>query len=526
MADRDLLAGGRSDRRGPGRGAGPPPARPDQPRCAGSPRTPTSTTRPRSPTPRRSWRLRRLIKEFEPDLVHSYGWLTHSIAVGAARQEGAAADLRPRLRERLRGATPWSRKDEHLRRARRRSSASPAPAAPTGSRRAPQRSPASSAPGRCCAARPPRSTASAASSPGRWIASSHVEGARDVVVPNFHEDVSGRPVDEEHSRSPAGGAVRPLRRRLQRRSRGSRSSSRPTRSSTTRHPWSLPGRRAPTRRSEFPAGVTVIEDVPYPTVLAMWERALFGVFPTRIPEALGNVVHEAMSKGRAMIGTRPGGHEDMIEDGVNGLLVPAGDADALSAAMARLLGDAALRERLGAAALRAIARLHAGGRHAPDGAALPPDDRRLPRGALMSKASGTRSRDLTRVQAASLVSLVLMVLPFGGLLKELALVPLALILPGYAISAAMFMPGSITRGERLVVHAEPQRRGGGDRRPGLAAAVRPQPRQSGLSSWWRSCWSPHGSREAGALRRRPTRPNDAPAFRASACRPRWRSSPP
>ena len=42
---------------------------------------------------------------------------------------------------------------------------------------------------------------------------------------------------------------------------------------------------------------TVLEDVPHPTVMAMWDRAMFGVFPTRIPEALGNVVHEAMSRG-------------------------------------------------------------------------------------------------------------------------------------------------------------------------------------------------------------------------------------
>jgi hypothetical protein len=67
----------------------------------------------------------------------------------------------------------------------------------------------------------------------------------------------------------------------------------------------------------------------------------------------------------------------------------------------------------------------------------------------MSEASGGRSRDLTRVKAASLASLVLMLLPFGGLPKAIALVPLVLVLPGYAISAAMFMPGSITRGERL-----------------------------------------------------------------------------
>jgi glycosyltransferase involved in cell wall biosynthesis len=41
----------------------------------------------------------------------------------------------------------------------------------------------------------------------------------------------------------------------------------------------------------------------------------------------------------------------MIEDGVDGLLVPAGDPGALAAAMARLAGDPELRERLGAAAL-------------------------------------------------------------------------------------------------------------------------------------------------------------------------------
>jgi uncharacterized membrane protein len=68
----------------------------------------------------------------------------------------------------------------------------------------------------------------------------------------------------------------------------------------------------------------------------------------------------------------------------------------------------------------------------------------------MSKEGEAHSRDLTRVTAASLASLLLMLLPFGGLPKAIALVPLALILPGYAISAAMFMPGSITRGERLV----------------------------------------------------------------------------
>ncbi len=35
---------------------------------------------PPFPDPEAVWRLRRLIKEFQPDIVHSYGWLTHSTA--------------------------------------------------------------------------------------------------------------------------------------------------------------------------------------------------------------------------------------------------------------------------------------------------------------------------------------------------------------------------------------------------------------------------------------------------------------
>ena len=95
----------------------------------------------------------------------------------------------------------------------------------------------------------------------------------------------------------------------------------------------------------------MIEDVPHATVMAIWERALFGVLPSKAPEALGNVVHEAMSKGKAMIGTQPGGQEDMIEDGVTGLLVPGGDAEALAAAMRRLIADADLRGEIETRAL-------------------------------------------------------------------------------------------------------------------------------------------------------------------------------
>jgi glycosyltransferase involved in cell wall biosynthesis len=54
-----------------------------------------------------------------------------------------------------------------------------------------------------------------------------------------------------------------------------------------------------------------------------------------------------MSSGRPVIGTTPGGHEDMIDDGETGFLVPGGDAKALAGAMASLVEDEALRARLG-----------------------------------------------------------------------------------------------------------------------------------------------------------------------------------
>ncbi len=88
------------------------------------------------------------------------------------------------------------------------------------------------------------------------------------------------------------------------------------------------GARGPETLPAFPPGVTPMFDVPHDTVMAAWDRALFGVFPSVVPEALGNVVHEAMSRGRAVVGTIPGGHTDIVVDGENGLLVPSGDVDA------------------------------------------------------------------------------------------------------------------------------------------------------------------------------------------------------
>lgn len=101
---------------------------------------------------------------------------------------------------------------------------------------------------------------------------------------------------------------------------------------------------------EFPPGVIVLQNFPHDAVMAAWERCLFGVIPSLWPEPLGSVVYEGMSRGKAVIGTAPGGHTDMIAPGETGLLVPAGDVRALTQAMTDLIEQPALRERFGRAA--------------------------------------------------------------------------------------------------------------------------------------------------------------------------------
>jgi len=67
-------------------------------------------------------------------------------------------------------------------------------------------------------------------------------------------------------------------------------------------------------------------------------------------EGLPNAVLEAAAAGRPVVATRVGGTPEIIDDGQTGLLVPPGHAQALSVAVATLIRDASLRERLGAAA--------------------------------------------------------------------------------------------------------------------------------------------------------------------------------
>lgn len=64
-------------------------------------------------------------------------------------------------------------------------------------------------------------------------------------------------------------------------------------------------------------------------------------------DGIPNVLPEAMAMQVPVVSTDISGIPELVHDQVNGLLAPPGDDDALAAAMARLLDDSALRERLG-----------------------------------------------------------------------------------------------------------------------------------------------------------------------------------
>lgn len=90
-------------------------------------------------------------------------------------------------------------------------------------------------------------------------------------------------------------------------------------------------------------------------------RAAVFVLPSHA-EGLPMSVLEAMAAGCPVIASAVGGIPDLVQDGVNGLLIPAGDTRALAAAMRRLIEDSALARKLGVAARATIAARYTGER--------------------------------------------------------------------------------------------------------------------------------------------------------------------
>jgi glycosyltransferase involved in cell wall biosynthesis len=91
-------------------------------------------------------------------------------------------------------------------------------------------------------------------------------------------------------------------------------------------------------------------------VLRVLYAADAAVLPSRW-ENFPHLVVEALAVGTPVIASAVGGVPELVREGENGLLVPAGDVEALAGAIERLVGDAALRDRLARAAAPSVAGL-------------------------------------------------------------------------------------------------------------------------------------------------------------------------
>jgi glycosyltransferase involved in cell wall biosynthesis len=109
-------------------------------------------------------------------------------------------------------------------------------------------------------------------------------------------------------------------------------------------------------RTRGTPGVRLVDPIPREQLPVAYAAAELTVLPSvgtpRFLEPWGLVCNESMHQGRPVIATDAVGAAagGLVRDRATGLVVPAGDADALAAAVTLLLEDAPLRTRLGEAA--------------------------------------------------------------------------------------------------------------------------------------------------------------------------------
>jgi len=82
------------------------------------------------------------------------------------------------------------------------------------------------------------------------------------------------------------------------------------------------------------------------------QRASVVIHASLQPDAFPNVCIEAMSLRRPLITVNHSGTSEIVRDGVDALVVPPGDADALARAVTRVLRDPAAARQMGEAGFR------------------------------------------------------------------------------------------------------------------------------------------------------------------------------
>jgi glycosyltransferase involved in cell wall biosynthesis len=105
--------------------------------------------------------------------------------------------------------------------------------------------------------------------------------------------------------------------------------------------------------------VSLCGALPHEQVIEKYRQAMVFALPCKVSldgnmDGIPNVLPEAMAMQVPVVSTHLPAIAELVEHEANGLLVPAGDAAALAAAIARLLESPALRRRLGRNGRRSV----------------------------------------------------------------------------------------------------------------------------------------------------------------------------
>jgi phosphatidylinositol alpha-1,6-mannosyltransferase len=106
-------------------------------------------------------------------------------------------------------------------------------------------------------------------------------------------------------------------------------------------------------RQQPALSVRVVPHVPHAELPAYYRLADVLAVPS-LRDGMPNSLLEGMACERAIVASSVGGMLDVVREGENALLVPAGDVHALAAALMNLLSDPARRAQLGRAARAAV----------------------------------------------------------------------------------------------------------------------------------------------------------------------------
>jgi glycosyltransferase involved in cell wall biosynthesis len=105
--------------------------------------------------------------------------------------------------------------------------------------------------------------------------------------------------------------------------------------------------------------VTLCGAIPHEEVIEKYKQSTLFVLPCVLAEdgdrdGIPNVLIESMAMQLPVVSTYLSGIPELVKDKVNGLMVPSGDQEALTQALADLLDNAAWREELGEAGRQTV----------------------------------------------------------------------------------------------------------------------------------------------------------------------------